>query len=119
MAMFPCSDTLHRYPGPQRTMYAAVADGIVTSRVKLRLCPTHYDRRLERLERHAIPAQISLEDERELVCFSCGRKVEDGSAQLFVTCYPGGDARHDWWAPLHDGCVLATCEDWGLPASVA
>ncbi len=118
MAMFPCSETGHRYQGPQRTMYVAVADGVVTSRHKMRLCNVHFGDRLGALRTHAQAAQLELQDEMPNACFLCSEPIGRGSAQLFVTAYDQGQDREDFWAPIHDGCVPAVCEDWHLPTGI-
>jgi hypothetical protein len=99
-------------------MYPAVADGVVTTRLKLRLCGPHFRGRMLELRSRAQNAQLELEEEAENKCFFCGEPVEDGHAQLYVTVYDSGEDREDFWAPLHDSHVALTCEMWHLPAGV-
>lgn len=114
MALFPCDANGHRYSGPQRTMYPAIVDGQETSRRKLRLCGKHFELFLHTLEATYNNAQLELEQEVSPACVSCGKDVDGGSWQSFVTSYDVSDYRRDWWGLVHSGCVGALSEYWRL-----
>lgn len=119
MALFPCDAGNHRYSGPQQTIYPAVVDGGDSARRKLRLCPAHFQHRVERLERHAHNAQIAFGEELDLGCLQGDGAVLDSPFQFFATVYAAHEERADWWAPIHAGCVTSVLEDWALPVDVA
>jgi hypothetical protein len=119
LALFPCDATGHRYPGPQRTLYPAVAIGSQSRRRKLRLCSQHFDAFLEQLQLHAVDVGTDSGQLLGVACYLCGKAVVDNAQALYVTAYGDQSERQDWWAPVHEDCVEATMEDWLIQAETA
>jgi hypothetical protein len=115
MAQFPCDVDDRRYVGPQRTMYPALVNGLEAYRRKLRCCPVHFDLLHNRLLAVTLPAQTTLEDDREPLCVTCREPAHDARWAFFVTVYDVRSEREDFWAPVHDACAAAVTEDWNLP----
>lgn len=119
MALYPCDATGHRYVGPQRTIYPAVASGAITERRKLRLCKDHFEAFLEQLALHAVDQEHTSANGAPIPCYLCDRVPEYASSALYVTAYDYKAERQDWWAPIHDNCVAGTMADWHLEPHVA
>lgn len=118
MALFPCDVDLHRYPGPQQTMYPALVRYSGVSRRKLRLCPGHFETYAEQLLLNAEDATSATDGQALNACFVCHQSTGDEHCQLFVTVYALGLERQDFWAPLHEDCVSSARANWRLPPSI-
>lgn len=119
MAVYPCDATGHRYQGPQRTMYPAIMSGALASRRKLRLCKDHFDAFVEQLALHAIDQVENRANGAVLLCYLCDKEANGSSSAIYVTAYDLGADRTDWWAPLHNNCVLGTQADWLIESETA
>ena len=118
MAQYPCDQGLHRYRGPQRTMYPAIVNHGTAWRRKLRLCQAHFEAFHLALTERAQFAQMDFEDAKRPGCYSCNNEVTDSSWAFFLTSYDHGQDREDWWAPLHEGCAASAAKGWLLDLSV-
>lgn len=114
MAMYPCDVNDRRYNGPQQTIYPAIVDGLMNTRRKLRLCPTHFDAYMETLSTRANNAQLEFEAEPKVRCISCGQEAEGAKYAFFATAYAAKADRVDFWAAVHEACIGAACEDWHI-----
>lgn len=119
MALYPCDATAHRYVGAQQTMYPALANGIEAERRKLRLCPIHFEEKLQRLERTAHDALVDFTEATVAACVNCTQPVSDSTMAFFCTVYARGADRADWWGPVHEACAEPMRREWGLPARIA
>jgi len=114
MAYYPCDVGLHRYTGPQGSAYVGVLRQSERASRKLRLCPEHLEQLLARsLKRADVDGQVPLP---VLECWACGSDVEyDTRWAVFVTAYPAGKGREDYFGEFCRECVTAV----GLTYSVS
>ena len=92
MAIFPCDYGLHRYPGPQRTLYPAVVNGARAVRGKRRCCPEHFAALVAFLRSlPEIPDDIG-----PAACYrpDC---LENPAVGFFLTAYDRGQEREDFY----------------------
>lgn len=112
MAVLPCSVGHHRYPGKANTIYVAVGARDDFQRYKARLCDPHAQLLLEGVANAEITDDLGEDRWNELQrqCRTCGRPLEPGRRQVFLTVYAFDQDRRDYW--------FALCPDCDLPAEV-
>lgn len=122
MAYFPCAHCGQRYHGPQQTAYPALVSGTASHREKQRLCPDCFVQLLT----WCTDALIDTADGKGPISYTatrCGLCSSDDPLawSAFVTVYPKGEARADYWgricADCTDGAVVSLFGDPGLPSA--
>lgn len=66
MAAFPCCVGLHRYAGPQRSVYVTRLNGARPETGKLRLCPRHFEEERLLVQEHM--SEISGDGQMSILC---------------------------------------------------
>jgi hypothetical protein len=107
MAQFPCSNCGQRYRGPQRTIYPAIVNFSEAQRARRRLCPNCFEM-VQALLRDRFTSGQDLGFNPD--CMECAS--QDTPYSVFVTSYPGGEDREDFYGRLcerhrHAGIELA------------
>ncbi len=118
MALFPCDLGNHRYRGAQQTIYPALVNGSEAYRRKMRLCPAHFEIRVDALSSRAAFAQIDFYEANEAKCLVCQETVSDSAWQFFATVYAARSERLDYWALVHDHCAPTVRAEWHLEPEV-
>lgn len=108
MALFPCSVQRHLYRGAASHAYVGLGKGSFEGRYRLRLCSAH----MNQLEECADSFRVDPDEqvpEFEFICFSCDRPLDNTVDQVqpwFLTTFPRGTERRDFYAVKHAECRL-------------
>jgi hypothetical protein len=100
VAIYPCDQHGSRYSGRQRTAYPAIVNGQTSMRRKRRLCLSCFAELADFCEKAMVPADVSGEPGECMTCAS-----HDTSYAVFVTLYPDGDERHDYYGRACKPCA--------------
>lgn len=106
MAILPCDYGQHRYAGKAVHLYPALFHGGESTRRSIRACPKHAQPILDELE-HRL---VSFGDDDQyrpppFTCIKCDELVENDDAYgFYLTAYPNGSERQDYWGMLHKHC---------------
>lgn len=116
MARFPCDQHGSHYAGRQRTAYPAIVNGSMTMRERRRLCADCF----ATLHAWCASWMAGPDDDSEPRCLSLGCTADMPYA-VFVTLYPDGDERRDYYGRLcrvhlDDGAMALFGHQPGLPA---
>lgn len=106
MALFPCAQGRHRYPGQQRSVYASVLGGEIGSRAKLRLCGPHFFNYLANVRELMSRVEEDTDSTSNPIgrCFVCGIALEQQTHPIaVVTAYDRASDPEQYMAPV--------CED--------
>lgn len=116
MALKPCSLHGLMFRGPARHMYPTLVTPNGSYSNHLRLCQPCFDTQIGSFESNEMNAQDGLFEEGERPhCPECGEPCGPAEvAQFFCTSYANGDARADWWAPVHEACCGALTSQFAL-----
>lgn len=93
MALFPCDQHGGRYAGKQRTAYPALVNGNNAYRARRRLCPACFTELADWCVRHL--EHVEGDTLGDLGCSLCS--VDDAPYAIFVTLYPAGEERTDFY----------------------
>ena len=101
MAHYPCDGHGARYTGPQRTAYPAIVGGAMTLRDRRRLCRPCYEE-LETWCGEYLGLVGSDGGTEPGNCASCNGEAPWA---VFVTLYPGGEERKDYYGRCCADCA--------------
>jgi len=107
MALYPCSADGARYRGPSQAMYPAVVHGTDSVRAHLRLCPSHFQEKLDYCRKYleeVVYDSPAPSQEQLPVCVCCGSDVADNRL-VFVTAYPSGQQETQFYGHVCLDCV--------------
>lgn len=114
MSFTPCWLCHQMYRGKASTFYFAYLQHADREELKMLLCPqccsVQFDRIAEFVTEieYGVPQAIDLVD----TCGGCGKIARDGGVALFVTAYPRGAERADFYGRCHIG--RCTSDFWNL-----
>lgn len=106
MSVYPCDECGHRFRGPAAHYYPALTDGADSLRAKKRLCPDCLWARTQWLEDHLtrVDEDAPLDGAWESrSCLECSTE-DDVSHRVFVTLYPRGQDRQDYFGDTCAAC---------------
>lgn len=108
MAILPCSIGKHRYKGKAAHVYIALLNGGEAQRSHLRLCPPHAESTLSHFSDFLVTGEPDEDMSRHasVRCSSCGQPNGGVLQTAFVTAYPDGSDREDYYMVLHRDCRL-------------
>lgn len=100
MAVFPCTLVDHRYPGPQRSAYITLNEGVSMQTRKHRLCKRHFDQFCEAVASRL--AYVDGESQSSMVCEGCG---SGRTTSCYVTLYDQGEEPAAWAGDFCAACA--------------
>lgn len=105
MAMLPCDRGPHSHRERNVNTYFRLGSGSDFAHATRRYCPAHWGD----IHQHLAQYEVVVEDGAESIwgrdgaCVTCGKPINDGAIQLFVTSYPSKNERKDYWLSFHGG----------------
>jgi hypothetical protein len=99
MAVYPCDWQLHRYPGPQRSVYFSLTGATSVETHKLRLCQRHFE-----AEKVLIHEFMAIVDEDSAVSKTCERCQGDRSGAIYAKLYDEHTEAETWCVDVCDSC---------------
>lgn len=104
-----CSFDGHLWPRKKHLFYVAVGRNGDFLRHRLRFCPTHaavVEEHLSEFEVRTENVAAGSANWSMVKCLADGEPVDQIGVQVYITGYPTQDERKDYWACLHDACIL-------------
>ena len=98
MALFPCDYCGQRYRGPQQTAYPALLHDSASMREKRRACPPCFRAVLEWAQLGLDLVQDGYVVPEPTCCID--REPIDTHLTVFLTLYPRGEDRSDFWGKV-------------------
>jgi hypothetical protein len=108
MGLYPCDFHGLRFRGPASHFYVSVATRGESDRRHLRLCANDALEYLECLSARLllVPDDPSVAIPEATECANCGGGLSASTQGIFVTGYPRGDERVDFYGALHPECGI-------------
>lgn len=106
MAQLKCDLHGTRTFGPNSHVYPALVDELTSQRATVRLCSAHTQVIMDLAEPWLTAVDNELVEEPRGLgqCMGCGRPVDNRETRFFMTLYPKGEKRLDYFGYKHIAC---------------